>query len=131
MQAESEKLKKLTEEAQKNLASTQEQPAVTTSAEEKINQTVSTEPKPQEKTENIIPQTTTNVNETTLNNNEVEKTEESVDAAPKNKISNIFGKFKSLKIKKPLIGSFVLLPNKKLIISIKIIENNLLILDNP
>ena len=38
-------LKKLTEEAQKNLASTQEQPAVTTSAEEKINQTVSTEPK--------------------------------------------------------------------------------------
>ena len=101
VQAESEKLKKLTEEAQKNLASTQEQPAVTTSAEEKINQTVSTEPKPQEKTENISPQTTTNVNETTLNNNEVEKTEESVDAAPKNKISNIFGKFKNLKIKKP------------------------------
>ena len=101
VQAESEKLKKLTEEAQKNLASTQEQPTVTTSAEEKINQTVSTEPKPQEKTENISPQTTTNVNETTLNNNEVEKTEESVDAAPKNKISNIFGKFKNLKIKKP------------------------------
>ena len=101
VQAESEKLKKLTEEAQKNLASTQEQPAATTSAEEKINQTVSTEPKPQEKTENISPQTTTNVNETTLNNNEVEKTEESVDAAPKNKISNIFGKFKNLKIKKP------------------------------
>ncbi len=101
VQAESEKLKKLTEEAQKNLASTQEQPAVTTSAEEKINQTVSTEPKPQEKTENISPQTTTNANETTLNNNEVEKTEESVDAAPKNKISNIFGKFKNLKIKKP------------------------------
>ena len=101
VQAESEKLKKLTEEAQKNLASTQEQPAVTTSAEEKINQTVSTEPKPQEKTENISPQTTTNVNETTLGNNEVEKTEESVDATPKNKISNIFGKFKNLKIKKP------------------------------
>ncbi len=101
VQAESEKLKKLTEEAQKNLASTQEQPAVTTSAEEKINQTVSTEPKPQEKTENISPQTTTNINETTLNNNEVEKTEESVDATPKNKISNIFGKFKNLKIKKP------------------------------
>ena len=101
VQSESEKLKKLTEEAQKNLASTQEQPAVTTSAEEKINQTVSTEPKPQEKTENISPQTTTNVNETTLNNNEVEKTEKSVDAAPKNKISNIFGKFKNLKIKKP------------------------------
>ena len=101
VQAESEKLKKLTEESQKNLASTQEQPTVTTSAEEKINQTVSTEPKPQEKTENISPQTTTNVNETTLNNNEVEKTEESVDAAPKNKISNIFGKFKNLKIKKP------------------------------
>ena len=101
VQAESEKLKKLTEEAQKNLASTQEQPTATTSAEEKINQTVSTEPKAQEKTENISPQTTTNINETTLNNNEVEKTEESVDAAPKNKISNIFGKFKNLKIKKP------------------------------
>ena len=91
VQAESEKLKKLTEEAQKNLASTQEQPAVTTSAKEKINQTVSTEPKPQEKTENISPQTTTNVNETTPENNVVEKTEESIDAAPKNKISNIFG----------------------------------------
>ena len=101
VQSESEKLKKLTEEAQKNLASTQEQPTATTSAEEKINQTVSTEPKAQEKTENISPQTTTNVNETTLNNNEVEKTEETVDAAPKNKISNIFGKFKNLKIKKP------------------------------
>ena len=101
VQAESEKLKKLTEEAQKNLASTQEQPTATTSAEEKINQTVSTEPKAQEKTENISPQTTTNINETTLNNNEVEKTEETVDAAPKNKISNIFGKFKNLKIKKP------------------------------
>ena len=101
VQAESEKLKKLTEESQKNLASTQEQPTATTSAEEKINQTVSTEPKAQEKTENISPQTTTNINETTLNNNEAEKTEESVDAAPKNKISNIFGKFKNLKIKKP------------------------------
>ncbi len=101
VQSESEKLKKLTEEAQKNLASTQEQPTATTSAEEKINQTVSTETKAQEKTENISPQTTTNINETTLNNNEVEKTEETVDAAPKNKISNIFGKFKNLKIKKP------------------------------
>ena len=101
VQAESEKLKKLTEEAQKNLATTQEQPATTISAEEKINQTVSTEQKPQEKTENISPQTTTNINETLLNNNEVEKTEESVDAAPKSKISNIFGKFKNLKIKKP------------------------------
>ena len=101
VQAESEKLKKLTEEAQKNLATTQEQPATTISAEEKINQTVSTEQKPQEKTENISPQTITNVDETLLNNNEVEKTEESVDAAPKSKISNIFGKFKNLKIKKP------------------------------
>tara|TARA_B100000963_G_scaffold223659_1_gene195024 strand:+ start:17025 stop:19469 length:2445 start_codon:yes stop_codon:yes gene_type:complete len=101
VQAESEKLKKLTEEAQKNLESTQEQPAATTSVEEKINQTVSTEQKPQEKTENISPQTTTNVNDTTLDNNAVEKNEESVDVAPKNKISNIFGKFKNLKIKKP------------------------------
>ena len=101
VQAESEKLKKLTEEAQKNLATTQEQPATTISAEEKINQTVSTEQKPQEKTENISPQTITNVDETLLNNNEVEKTEESVDAVPKSKISNIFGKFKNLKIKKP------------------------------
>ena len=101
VQAESEKLKKLTEEAQKNLESTQEQPAATTIPEEKINQTVSTEQKPQEKIENTSPPTTTNVNETTLDNNVVEKTEESVDAAPKNKISNILGKFKNLKIKKP------------------------------
>ncbi len=101
VQAESEKLKKLTEEAQKNLESTQEQPAATTIPEEKINQTVSTEQKLQEKIENTSPLTTTNVNETTLDNNVVEKTEESVDAAPKNKISNILGKFKNLKIKKP------------------------------
>ena len=101
VQAESEKLKKLTEEAQKNLESTQEQVVTTTSPEKEINQTVLTEQKPQEKIENISPQTTTNVNETTIDTNVSEKTEDRVDAAPKNKISNILGKFKNLKIKKP------------------------------
>tara|TARA_A100001011_G_scaffold399674_1_gene509494 strand:- start:3970 stop:6414 length:2445 start_codon:yes stop_codon:yes gene_type:complete len=101
VQAESEKLKKLTEEAQKNLESTQEQVVTTTSPEKEINQTVLTEQKPQEKIENISPQTTTNVNETTIDTNVSEKTEDRVDATPKNKISNILGKFKNLKIKKP------------------------------
>ena len=76
VQAESEKLKKLTEEAQKNLESTQEQVVTTTSPEKEINQTVLTEQKPQEKIENISPQTTTNVNETTIDTNVSEKTED-------------------------------------------------------
>ena len=100
VQAESEKLKKLSEEAQKNLASNQEQTAVTPSPEEKINQSVSTDQKPEEKTENISPQSTPSVNETTLNNNVVEKTEETVDTTPKNKVASILGKFKNVKFKK-------------------------------
>ena len=100
VQAESEKLKKLSEEAQKNLASNQEQPVVTPSPEEKINQSVSTDQKPEEKTENISPQSTPSVNETTLNNNVVEKTEETVDTSPKNKVASILGKFKNVKFKK-------------------------------
>ena len=100
VQAESEKLKKLSEEAQKNLASNQEQPVVTPSPEEKINQSVSTDQKPEEKTENISPQSTPSVNETTLNNNVVEKAEENVDTSPKNKVASILGKFKNVKFKK-------------------------------
>ena len=100
VQAESEKLKKLSEEAQKNLASNQEQTVVTPSLEEKINQSVSTDQKPEEKTENISPQSTPSVNETTLNNNVVEKTEETVDTTPKNKVASILGKFKNVKFKK-------------------------------
>ena len=100
VQAESEKLKKLSEEAQKNLASNQEQTVVTPSLEEKINQSVSTDQKPEEKTENISPQSTPSVNETSLNNNVVEKTEETVDTTPKNKVAGILGKFKNVKFKK-------------------------------
>ena len=100
VQAESEKLKKLSEEAQKNLASNQEQPVVTPSPEEKINQSVSTDQKPEEKTENISPQSTPSVNETTLDNNVVEKAEETVDTTPKNKVASILGKFKNVKFKK-------------------------------
>jgi len=100
VQAESEKLKKLSEEAQKNLASNQEQTVVTPSLEEKINQSVSTDQKPEEKTENISPQSTPSVNETSLNNNVVEKTEETVDTTPKNKVASILGKFKNVKFKK-------------------------------
>ena len=100
VQAESEKLKKLSEEAQKNLASNQEQPVVTPSPEEKINQSVSTDQKPEEKTENISPQSTPSVNETTLDNNVAEKAEETVDTSPKNKVASILGKFKNVKFKK-------------------------------
>ena len=100
VQAESEKLKKLSEEAQKNLASNQEQPVVTPSPEEKINQSVSTDQKPEEKTENISPQSTPSVNETTLDNNVAEKGEETVDTSPKNKVASILGKFKNVKFKK-------------------------------
>ena len=100
--AESEKLKKLAEAGQQTQDKTQEQPSTSTNTtEEKPSPTVSTTTSEEIK-QNINPTAESAVNnDVTLNHEAVEKTEKSVDAAAKSKVSNILGKFKNLKFKKP------------------------------
>ena len=100
--AESEKLKKLAEAGQQTQDKTQEQPSTSTNTtEEKPSPTVSTTTSEEIK-QNINPTAESAVNnDVTLNHEAVKKTEESVDAAAKSKVSNILGKFKNLKFKKP------------------------------
>ena len=100
--AESEKLKKLAEAGQQTQDKTQEQPSTSTNTtEEKPSPTVSTTTSEEIK-QNISTTVESAVNnDVTLNHEAVEKTEESVDAAAKSKVSNILGKFKNLKFKKP------------------------------
>ena len=102
--AESEKLKKLAEAGQQTQDKTQEQPSATTNTtEEKPNPTVSTTTSEEIK-QNISTTVESAVNnDVTLNHEAVKKTEESVDAAAKSKVSNILGKFKNLKFKKLLL----------------------------
>ena len=108
--AESEKLKKLSEEAQQNQITTQEQPNVVINTEEKSNPTPSTDSTPLESTQNINNQVEPVANDVAVNNEVTEKTEESVNATAKNKVSNILGKFKNLKFKKPSLKG-IKLPN--------------------
>ena len=108
--AESEKLKKLSEEAQQNQTTTQEQPNVVINTEEKSNPTPSTDSTPLESTQNINNQVEPVANDVAVNNEVTEKTEESVNATAKNKVSNILGKFKNLKFKKPSLKG-IKLPN--------------------
>ncbi len=98
---ESEKLKKLGEEVQQNQTTAQEQPNVAINTEEKSNPTPSTDPTPVENTQNINNQVEPAANEVALSNEVNEKTEESVNTTAKDKVSNILGKFKNLKFKKP------------------------------
>jgi len=108
---ESEKLKKLadegqqiqptTEEQQQNQPTTQEQPDPIVNVEEKPNPTTSTTT-PNVSTQKISTEAQSGVNnDVTLNNEVTEKTEESVNTTAKEKVSNILGKFKNLKFKKP------------------------------
>lgn len=92
--AESEKLKKLSDDAQENQTTTQEQANVVINTEEISNPTPSTDPTPAESTQNI--------------NNQVEPAAN--DLTTKNKVSNILGKFKNLKFKKPSLKG-IKLPN--------------------
>ena len=108
--AESEKVKKLSEEAQQNQTTTQEQPNVVINTEEKSNPTPSTDSTPLESTQNINNQVEPVANDVAVNNEVTEKTEESVNATAKNKVSNILGKFKNLKFKKPSLKG-IKLPN--------------------
>ena len=100
--AESEKLKKLAEAGQQTQDKTQEQPSASTNTtEDKPSPTVSTTTSEEIK-QNISTTVESAVNnDVTLNHEAVKKTEESVDAAAKSKVSNILGKFKNLKFKKP------------------------------
>ena len=100
--AESEKLKKLAEAGQQTQDKTQEQPSASTNTtEDKPSPTVSTTTSEEIK-QNISTTVESAVNnDVTLNHEAVEKTEKSVDAAAKSKVSNILGKFKNLKFKKP------------------------------
>jgi len=99
--AESEKLKKIGEEAQQNQTTTQVQPNVEVNNEEKSNLTPSTNPTPIENTQNINNQIETAANEASLSNEVTKEMEESVKTTAKDKVSNILGKFKNLKFKKP------------------------------
>ena len=99
--SESEKLKKLGEEAQQNQTTAQEQPNVAINTEEKSNPTPSTDPTPVENTQNINNQVKPAANDVVVSNEVTEKTEESVNTTAKDKVSNILGKFKNLKFKKP------------------------------
>ena len=111
--AESEKLKKLaeaghqtqqtTQEQNQIQQTTQEQPVVSTNTtEEKPSPTVSATV-PDEAKQNIstTAESAVNNNNVTLSDKSLEKTEASVDTTTKGKVSNILGKFKNLKFKKP------------------------------
>ena len=80
---------------------TQEQANVDINNEEKSNPSPSTDSTPVESTQNINNQVEPVANDVAVNNEVTEKTEESVNATAKNKVSNILGKFKNLKFKKP------------------------------
>ncbi len=97
--AESEKQKKLAEESQQ---SSVEQPNATPKVEETVSPVVSSTV-PQATSENIDKKVEIPVinNDTVLNNEVNEKIKEDVSDSAKNKVSNILGKFKNLKFKKP------------------------------
>ncbi len=70
--------------------------------EEKPSPTISTEATPNVSTQNISTEVQSGVNnDVTLSNEAAEKAEDSVDVTAKSKVSNILGKFKNLKFKKP------------------------------
>ena len=96
--AESEKQKKLAEDAQQNQQTPLEQPARTPVIEEKTTPAVPTTPPPDDVQQNIVKTDEKITNkEVNLNNEVVNKTEETA----KSKVSSILGKFKNIKFKKP------------------------------
>ena len=102
LHAESEKLKKLADEGQTQVA-TQEQTVTNENTEEKLSSTVSTEITSGENTQNINNENkpTLNNNDVTINNKDTEKPEENIKATTQSKVSNILGKLKNIKFKKP------------------------------
>ncbi len=100
--AESEKQKKLAEEALQNQSTPNEQPVAEPSVEEKPVSTAAPSATPEVSTQNInqADQSTTS-KEVNFKNEPVNTTNENVEEPSKNKVSNILGKFKNLKFKKP------------------------------
>ncbi len=100
--AESEKQKKLAEEALQNQSTPNEQPVAEPSVEEKPVSTAATSATPEVSAQNInqADQSTTS-KEVNFKNEPVNTTNENIEEPSKNKVSNILGKFKNLKFKKP------------------------------
>ena len=100
--AESEKQKKLAEEAQQNQSTPNEQPVAEPSVEEKPVSTAAPSATPEVSAQNInqADQSTTS-KEVNFKNEPVNTTNENIEEPSKNKVSNILGKFKNLKFKKP------------------------------
>ena len=96
--AESEKQKKLAEEAQQNQQPGAEQTVTETTAEEKTAPAAATTASPEVISQNINKVEEPAVKEQVNVNNEVVK---EPDETTKSKVSNILGKFKNLKFKKP------------------------------
>ena len=100
--AESEKQKKLAEEALQNQSTPNEQPVAEPSVEEKPVSTAAPSATPEVSVQNInqADQSTTS-KEVNFKNEPVNTTNENIEEPSKNKVSNILGKFKNLKFKKP------------------------------
>ena len=106
IQAESEKQKKLAEEAQQNQQTSSDQPTAETIIEEKTTPTVTPTT-----TSEVAPQNIDKVEEqgvdkeVSLANQSVSTSSEEIEDTAKSKVSNILGKFKNLKFKKPSLSS--------------------------
>ena len=101
VQLESERLKKIAESGEQTPTTTQDVPEANLKVEEKIisNETSTTKT---ETPEPIVPKEENIASDNVTINNQTEtKVENTTEEKPANKVSNIFGKLKSLKFKKP------------------------------
>tara|TARA_Y100000992_G_scaffold52124_1_gene30910 strand:- start:1334 stop:3718 length:2385 start_codon:yes stop_codon:yes gene_type:complete len=101
VQLESERLKKIAESGEQTPTTTQDVPEANLKVEEKIisNETSTTKT---ETPEPIVPKEEDIASDNVTINNQTEtKVENTTEEKPVNKVSNIFGKLKSLKFKKP------------------------------
>ena len=101
VQLESERLKKIAESGEQTPTTTQDEPEANLKVEEKIisNETSTTKT---ETPEPIVPKEENIASDNVTINNQTEiKVENTTKEKPANKVSNIFGKLKSLKFKKP------------------------------
>ena len=101
VQLESERLKKIAESGEQTSTTTQDESEANLKVEEKIisNETSTTKT---ETPEPIVPKEENIASDNVTINNQTEtKVENTTEEEPANKVSNIFGKLKSLKFKKP------------------------------
>ena len=101
VQLESERLKKIAESGEQTPTTSQDEPEANLKVEEKIisNETPTAKT---ETPETIVPKEENIVSDNVIINNQNEtKVENTTDEKPASKVSNIFGKLKSFKFKKP------------------------------